>query len=55
MTTFAKRTLAVALSAVGVVFMLSLAFPVMPNNYALFAGTACFVLSGLAWTLPSRN
>jgi hypothetical protein len=28
---------------------------VMPNKYALFAGTACFVLSGLAWTLPSRN
>lgn len=55
MTIFAKRTLAVALSAVGVVFMLSLAFPVMPSKYALFAGTACFVLSGLAWTLPSRD
>ena len=55
MTHNAKRTLAVIFSTVGVLFMLALAFPVIPRQYALFGGIACFVLSGMTWTLPSRG
>ena len=54
MTHTTKRTISWCFSASGVLFMLALAFPVMPKTYALFFGIACFVLSGLIWALPSR-
>ena len=50
-----KRTIAWCFSALGVLFMLALAFPVMPGRYAIFAGTACFVLSGMTWAFPSSD
>jgi hypothetical protein len=43
------------LIAVGTVFMMSLAFNIMPQNVAIFIGCACYVLSGFAFAfLPRR-
>lgn len=43
------------LGVVGVIFMLAMAFDVMPRKYALFAGLACFVVAGSMWGMTSRR
>jgi hypothetical protein len=43
------------LGLVGVLFMLAMAFEVMPRNYALFAGIACFVIAGSVWGMAGRR
>ena len=54
MSAQSKRLISVCLWAAGVVFMLALAFHQMPVNRAIFAGTVCFVLSGLIWAFPAE-
>lgn len=48
-------TTATILSTVGVLFMLAMAFGVLPANIALFAGVASFVIAGVVWSLGGRN
>ena len=43
------------LGLLGVLFILAMAFDVMPRKYALFAGIACFVIAGSMWGLGSRK
>jgi hypothetical protein len=42
------------LGLVGVLFMLAMAFDMMPRKYALFAGIACFVVAGFVWGMTGR-
>ena len=30
----------------GILFMIAMAFQILPFNYAIFAGVACFILAG---------
>jgi len=41
------NTLAVVLSALGVILILAGAFGIMAMNYGLFAGIACFIAAGV--------
>lgn len=41
-----KNPISVILGAMGTIFMLAMAFSVMPTKYALFAGVSCYVLAG---------
>jgi hypothetical protein len=50
-TTIAARVLGL----LGVLFMLAMAFDVMPRKYALFAGIACFVIAGSLWGIGGRK
>lgn len=34
------------LSTLGILFMLAMAFKILPFNIAIFAGAACFILAG---------
>jgi hypothetical protein len=43
------------LGLVGVLFMLAMAFDMMPRKYALFAGIACFVIAGSMWGMAGRR
>ena len=43
------------LGLVGVLFILAMAFDVMPRKYALFAGVACFVIAGSLWGFGGRR
>jgi hypothetical protein len=43
------------LGLVGVLFMLAMAFDLMPRRYALFAGIACFIIAGFLWGLGGRR
>jgi hypothetical protein len=51
------QLVAAIFAAIGTVFFLALAFDILPKNYALFGGVACFSLSGgaYAWAARSRN
>jgi hypothetical protein len=49
------NTIARVLGLVGVLFMLAMAFDMMPRNYALFAGVACFVVAGAMWGIGGRR
>ena len=43
------------LSLVGVLFILAMAFDLMPGKYALFAGIASFVVAGSLWGISGRR
>ena len=43
------------LGVIGVLFMLAMAFDVMPRKYALFAGIVCFVVGGAMWGITGRR
>jgi uncharacterized membrane protein YqjE len=43
------------LGLVGVLFILAMAFDMMPRKYALFAGVACFVVAGSMWGIGGRR
>lgn len=43
------------LGLLGVLFMLAMAFDMMPRKYALFAGIACFVIAGSMWGMVDRR
>jgi hypothetical protein len=49
-----RRNLAMILSFIGVLCFLAMAFGVVPSNYALFAGVAFFMASGLVWAVMRR-
>jgi hypothetical protein len=43
------------LGLVGVLFILAMAFDMMPRRYALFAGVACFIIAGSVWGMAGRR
>jgi hypothetical protein len=40
-------TWAIILTTIGIIFFIAMAFRILPSNYALFAGVACFILAGM--------
>lgn len=40
-------SIAIVLGTAGVLFMIAMAFGVLPFNLALFAGVACLILAGM--------
>src|SRR5262249_11020039 len=40
------NTVSIILGTLGMLFMMAMAFSLMPSNYAIFAGVACFILAG---------
>lgn len=51
-----RSAAAMILSALGVLFMIAMAFGVLlPRSYSLSLGVACFVLAGLAQRLSARG
>ena len=38
----------IILTTVGILFFIAMAFRLLPSNYALFGGVACFILAGMA-------
>ena len=36
----------VVLGTLGVLFMMAMAFGILPTNLAIFAGVACFIIAG---------
>jgi hypothetical protein len=55
MTNQNSRTIALILMAVGVLFMISTGFRLLPWNIAVFAGIACFILAGLVRRLGKQQ
>jgi hypothetical protein len=47
-----RRSIAAILSFIGVLCFISIGFSLLPANVATFAGIACFMASGLVWSLP---
>ena len=45
MTDGKANAIAIMVMTLGIIFFIAMAFDVMPRNYALFAGVACFVLA----------
>ena len=43
------------LGLLGVLFILAMAFDVMPRKYALFAAIACFIIAGTVWGMMGRR
>jgi hypothetical protein len=48
------NTVATILGVVGVLFILAMAFSIMPKNLALFLGIASFIIAGLVRTLAVK-
>ncbi len=44
-----KQIVAIGLSAVGILFFLTIPFNILPENYGTFGGVAFIFLAGLAW------
>jgi hypothetical protein len=42
-----NRMIPVILSAVGVIFIMAMAFDIMANNVAIFLAIACFIIAGV--------
>lgn len=42
------KTIPIILATLGTIFMIAMAFGVLPMKYALFAGVACYILAGTA-------
>jgi hypothetical protein len=40
------KTASTILGTLGILFMIAMAFQILPFNYAIFAGVACFILAG---------
>ncbi len=47
--------LALILGVVGTLFILAMAFGIMPGKTALFLGIACYIIAGLVRTLAGRQ
>ena len=50
-----KQTVAASLSAIGIIFILAMAFNILPTNIGSFLATVFFVLSGMAWAFWPKN
>lgn len=46
MTNDNAKVAAIVLSTLGILFMVAMAFKILPFNIAIFAGVACFILAG---------
>ena len=46
MTNDNAKVAAIILSTLGILFMIAMAFQILPFNIAIFAGVACFILAG---------
>jgi hypothetical protein len=44
-----KLTIAIVLSAIGILFFLTIPFKILPENVGTFGGVAFIFLAGLAW------
>lgn len=40
------NVIATVLGTLGVLFFIAMAFSILPGNYAIFAGIACFIIAG---------
>ena len=54
MTHQMAKTVALILSTIGVLFMISTGFSLLPWNIAVFAGLACFIVAGLVRRLGNQ-
>ena len=43
---YQSKTAATILTTLGVLFMIAMAFQILPFNIAIFSGVACFILAG---------
>ena len=41
------QLVAMILGTLGVLFIMAMAFNILPANYAIFAGVACFIVAGV--------
>jgi len=41
-----SQLVAMILGTIGILFIMAMAFQIMPSNYAIFAGVACFIVAG---------
>lgn len=55
MTTRTASQAAMILATLGGIFMLAMAFGVMPFKYAIFLGVVCFVVAGLVKKMGSTG
>jgi hypothetical protein len=44
-----KQFVAIALSAIGIIYFLTVAFDLLPGNVGTFAGVVFIFMAGLAW------
>lgn len=49
------RTMAIVFSTLGLIFMMAMAFQVLPYKYAIFAGVSCFFLAGMCRRFMARR
>ena len=47
--------ISVILGTLGVLFMMAMAFSIMPTNLAIFAGVACFILAGAVKRIAAQR
>jgi hypothetical protein len=40
------QLVSMVLVTMGILFIMAMAFKIMPANYAIFAGVACFIIAG---------
>ena len=41
-----SQVVAMILGTMGILFIMAMAFKILPANYAIFAGVACFIIAG---------
>ena len=41
-----SQSVAIVLGTIGILFMMAMAFKILPANFAIFAGVACFIIAG---------
>lgn len=47
--------ISIVLGTLGVLFMMAMAFHVLPTNLAIFAGIACFIIAGAVKRVASQR
>lgn len=55
MTNQTTKTVAIVLSTLGILFMVSIGFGLLPWNLAVFAGVACFIVAGMVKKLGGQE
>ena len=50
-----SETLAIVMGTLGVLFMIASAFRIMPWNWAIFLGVACFIIAGMLRRVAANN
>jgi len=50
-----RQTVAASLSALGIIFIMAMAFSILPTNIGSFLATVFFALSGMAWAFWPKN